>query len=281
MKYTIAIAALLGAISAEEIYETPANATSAFADKKKETKEDDSDSDVQNSEDDSDSDIQASDDSDSDVQLAGDDKKKEGEKSAEDDSDSDVQEDDSDSDVQASEDDSDSDVQEDDSDSDVQASEDDSDSDVQASEDDSDSDVQLAKDEESSDHSGEFFEAREHGTGPLDKKYERQVPTNFAEGSDDLFMRSMIKTYALEGKNKDGSPNGQFWLDEAGAKAAAGEVLATHKGIKGGDADKYFATYWKKAWGHFDVNLTGKIEVIKAPQLMRFLASDQYMSLQP
>jgi hypothetical protein len=280
MKYTIAIAALLGAISAEEIYEAPANATSAFADKKKETKEDDSDSDVQNSEDDSDSDIQASDDdSDSDVQLAGDDKKKEGEKSAEDDSDSDVQEDDSDSDVQASEDDSDSDVQEDDSDSDVQASEDDSDSDVQASEDDSDSDVQLAKDEESSDHSGEFFEAREHGTGPLDKKYERQVPTNFAEGSDDLFMRSMIKTYALEGKNKDGSPNGQFFMDEATTRAASGEVLETHKGLKGGAKQDYLKTYFPRTWAHFDVNKGGKVGVEVMPQFMRFLASDQTLSL--
>jgi len=280
MKYTIAIAALLGAISAEEIYETPANTTSAFADKKKETKEDDSDSDVQNSEDDSDSDIQASDDdSDSDVQLAGDDKKKEGEKSAEDDSDSDVQEDDSDSDVQASEDDSDSDVQEDDSDSDVQASEDDSDSDVQASEDDSDSDVQLAKDEESSDHSGEFFEAREHGTGPLDKKYERQVPTNFAEGSDDLFMRSMIKTYALEGKNKDGSPNGQFFMDEATTRAASGEVLETHKGLKGGAKQDYLKTYFPRTWAHFDVNKGGKVGVEVMPQFMRFLASDQTLSL--
>merc|ERR1711885_17440 len=30
-----------------------------------------------------------------------------------------------------------------------------------------------------------------------------------------------------------------------------------------------------KAWGHFDVNKSGAIEALKAPQLMRFLASDQ------
>ena len=30
------------------------------------------------------------------------------------------------------------------------------------------------------DHSGEFFEARENGTGPLDKKYERVPPEHFA-----------------------------------------------------------------------------------------------------
>ena len=287
MKYTIAIAALLGLVAAEEIYDAPANATAkALADKKadKEASEDDSDSDVQGSEDDSDSDVQESDDdSDSDVQLdKKDDKKKADEKasSAEDEEDDDdVQEDDSDSDVQASDDDSDSDVQDDDSDSDVQASEDDSDSDVQESEDDSDSDVQLNKDDESSDHSGEFFEAREHGTGPLDKKYERVVPTNFAEGSDDLFMRSMIKTYALEGKNKDGSPNGQFFMDEATTRAAAGEVLETHKGLKGGAKQDYLKTYFPRTWAHFDVNKTGKVGVEVMPQFMRFLASDQTLSL--
>ena len=141
----------------------------------------------------------------------------------------------------------------------------------------SDSDVQMGDEE---DHSGEFFPVGAHGQEGAGA-YERKTTARFAADTDDIFMRSMIEQYALEGKNKDGSPNGQFWLDEAGAKAAAQEVLATHKGIKGGAADKYFATYWKKAWGHFDVNLTGKIEVIKAPQLMRFLASDQYMSLQP
>ena len=293
MKYTIAIAALLGLVAAEEIYDAPANATAkALADKKADKEaSDDSDSDVQGSADDSDSDVQESDDdSDSDVQLdKKDDKKKADEKasSADDDSDSDVQEDDSDSDVQ---DDSDSDVQDDDSDSDVQASGDDSDSDVQASgddsdsdvqesADDSDSDVQLNKDDESSDHSGEFFEAREHGTGPLDKKYERVVPTNFAEGSDDLFMRSMIKTYALEGKNKDGSPNGQFFMDEATTRAAAGEVLETHKGLKGGAKQDYLKTYFPRTWAHFDVNKTGKVGVEVMPQFMRFLASDQTLSL--
>ena len=91
-------------------------------------------------------------------------------------------------------------------------------------------------------------------------------------------MRSMIKNYALEAKNKDGSPSGKFWIDEAGARAAATEVLATNKGMKTGKK-AYLNTYFAKAWGHFDVNRTGKIEVIKMPQFMRFLASDQQMYL--
>ena len=47
----------------------------------------------------------------------------------------------------------------------------------------------------------------------------------------------------------------------------------------GANLKNYMDTYWAKAWGHFDVNQTGTIEVIKMPQFMRFLCSDQYMSL--
>jgi len=299
MKYTIAIAALLGMVAAEELYYSlfkDTATTEKKAVKESGASDEDSDEDAQASDDSSD-DVQASEDSSDDVQL---DKK--------DDSSEDVQaSEDSDDDVQASEDSDDDDVQasdassddvqasadssddvqasadssddvqaSDDSSDDVQASDDSSD-DVQADDDSSD-DLQLAGDE-SSDHSGEFFEAREHGTGPLDKKYERVVPTNFADGGDDLFMRSMIKTYALEGKNKDGSPNGQFFMDEATTRAATGEVLETHKNLKGGAKQDYLKTYFPRTWAHFDVNKTGKVGVEVMPQFMRFIASDQTMSL--
>ena len=110
--------------------------------------------------------------------------------------------------------------------------------------------------------------------------YDRTVPENFSSDADDIFMRSMIKNYAVEGANDDGVPSGVFWMSEATATAAAQEVLATHKNLKGQELEKYLDTYWGKAWGHFDVNKSGHIEVIQMPQLMRFLASDQYMSLQ-
>ena len=51
-------------------------------------------------------------------------------------------------------------------------------------------------DDEEVDHSKEVFEAREIGTGPLDKKYERVPPDHFAAGGDDLFMKSMIMAYS-------------------------------------------------------------------------------------
>ena len=142
------------------------------------------------------------------------------------------------------------------------------------SDDDSSSDMQM----ESSDHSGEFFTSAESGR-EAHGGYERAITSHFSADSDDIFMRSMIKTYALEGKNKDGSPSGAFFLDQAGARAAASEVLATHKGLKGAALQNYLKTYFAKAWSHFDVNQTGKVEVIAMPRFMRFLASDQYMSL--
>ena len=109
--------------------------------------------------------------------------------------------------------------------------------------------------------------------------YSRVTPERFAADSDDIFMRSVIQNYAQEGATKDGEPTGVFTLTESSAKALAMEVLATHKDIKGAAQGSYLDSYWAKAWGHFDVNRTGSIPILYAPQLMRFLMSDQYISL--
>merc|ERR1719498_1725064 len=112
--------------------------------------------------------------------------------------------------------------------------------------------------------------------------YSRVTPERFSSDDDDIFMRSMIQKYALEAQNADGTPSGAFWMDKAAANAAASEVLCTHKKICGDDLTKYLDTYFSKAWGHFDVNQTGYIEVIKMPMFIRFLASDQYFQfIQP
>ena len=136
----------------------------------------------------------------------------------------------------------------------------------------------------------DYFQPWEHVVGGKEEgKYERVTPKHFSADNDDLFMRSMIQKYSLEEKTKvkelddgtkiGGEPTGKFWLDKDKAKAAAGEVLGTHKGLSGGALSSYLDTYFEKAWGHFDVNLTGTIEVIKLPQFMRFICSDQYMQL--
>ena len=138
--------------------------------------------------------------------------------------------------------------------------------------------IQLEARGDLTDKPTEYFLAGEHGQLGA-REYERVVPARFSADSDDIFMRSMIQQYATEGENKDGSGDGKFSLTEKQAKAAATEVIGTHKGLTGPAADAYLNTYWKKAWGHFDVNQTGEVSVARSPELMRFLCSDQYMSL--
>ena len=125
--------------------------------------------------------------------------------------------------------------------------------------------------------------------GAADGKYERVVTSNFASDSDDIFMRSMITKYAHEkrtpieelddGTKIGGEPTGSFWLGKKDMFRAAKEVMGTHKGLSGDALSTYLDTYFDRAWGNFDVNGDGAVEVIKAPQFMRFLASDQGMSL--
>ena len=121
------------------------------------------------------------------------------------------------------------------------------------------------------------------GEQPAPGDYVRQIPVRFQTDDDDIFMRSMYMKYAIEEKTPQtsetdlgGLPTGKFWLDKAGARAAAAEVLATHKGLTGEALSTYLNTYFDKAWNHFDVNQIGRFEVSKASQFMRFLASDQY-----
>jgi hypothetical protein len=125
--------------------------------------------------------------------------------------------------------------------------------------------------------------------GAPDGKYERVVTFNYANDSDDSFMRSMIKSYAHEartpleeledGTRLGGEPTGAFWMSKKDMTRAAKEVLGTHKGLTGGAFEDYMDTYFDRAWDNFDVNGDGAIEVIKTPMFMRFLASDQTMSL--
>ena len=151
----------------------------------------------------------------------------------------------------------------------MQVDESDSESD---SSDDEESNIQLA---------GDYFKPGFSGTVGA-SAYARVMPERFASDDDDIFMRSMIATYALEAQDKDGAPTGAFWMDKTSATAAAKEVLCTHKKICGAELDSYLSTYFSKAWGHFDVNQTGYIEVIKMPMFIRFLASDQYFQfIQP
>ena len=125
--------------------------------------------------------------------------------------------------------------------------------------------------------------------GAANGQYERVITPHFSSDQDDIFMRSMIKKYAVEertdkvmaddGQISGGEPTGIFWITPKEAKWASEEVMKTHKGLSGQMLEDYISTYFQRTWDNFDVNKEGKIEVIKMPQFMRFLASDQFMSL--
>ena len=118
---------------------------------------------------------------------------------------------------------------------------------------------------------GDYFTPHDHEA----HYYERITTPRFSQDGDDIFMRSMIEQYALEEKSKivehedgtktGGEPTGKFWMDFNTSKAAASEVLGTHKGLHGAALQTYLDTYYEKAWRHFDVNQSGTIEVIKMP----------------
>merc|ERR1711998_341514 len=92
----------------------------------------------------------------------------------------------------------------------------------------------------------------------LDKStlYERVITPRFSADTDDIFMRSMIATYAHEEKSEvvehdngtktGGEPTGKFWMNQGDALLAAKEVLATHKGLTGDALEQYLTTFFAK-----------------------------------
>jgi hypothetical protein len=150
----------------------------------------------------------------------------------------------------------------------------DSDKDSSSSDEEGNTLVQLG------DASDEWFLASQSGHGGLNgNTYERVIPERFSGGDGDSFMNSMIMNYAQEGKNADGTPNGNFQMTEAQTKQAAIEVLGTHKKMAGAELDAYLKQYFDRTFAHFDVNKAGMIDVGSIPSFMRFLASDQQMSM--
>ena len=57
--------------------------------------------------------------------------------------------------------------------------------------------------------------------------YTRVVPEKY----DDLLMRSVISTYALEGRGDDGNPNGKFFITKADMNLLVDEVLTNNMGF--------------------------------------------------
>lgn len=156
----------------------------------------------------------------------------------------------------------------------VQESDDDDDSDddleleSESDEDDSDDDVQLKGDDDEK-KPEDPYPAWMHGFGGY-HTYMRDVPDRFEGAGDDKLMESMYKNYAFEGR-KNGLPDGHFWLDEANAKAASTEVVATHLGLKGSALTSYVNSHFAEVWKRFDVNEEGKVEIDRMPAFLRMV----------
>ena len=115
-------------------------------------------------------------------------------------------------------------------------------------------------------------------------KYERKIPERFAgPGSgvdaDDQFMNSMISKYALEKATDEGKPTGKFVFKKMNAYQTAFEILDTHLGLKGAEAQKYLDQYFDKTWDHFNTANDGEIEADRMSGFFRFLVGNMQVTL--
>lgn len=106
------------------------------------------------------------------------------------------------------------------------------------------------------------------------EKYpERKMPERFDTEADDRLMNSLIKTYAIEGQ-KDGKPDGHFYLNRSGMEAVSKEVAQTHLKLTGEKNVAYVNERLGELWGKYDVNGTGHIEVARGAVLLRELVGN-------
>ena len=107
------------------------------------------------------------------------------------------------------------------------------------------------------------------------------MPENFENlHDDDMFMHSMIKNYAKEGKDYDGKPNGKFYLDRNSGKEASREILHTHLKLEGKALDDYMTHNFDDAWEYYDVNRENLIEADRMSTFFRYLAKDANLNIQ-
>ena len=128
-------------------------------------------------------------------------------------------------------------------------------------------------------HDNDDFDAGPEGLGTYDR--DPRMPGNFAgpDSGDDMFMWSMIKNYALEQATVDGKPTGQFVFKMPECRAAAYEILDTHMGLKGKEAEDYLDKYLEKTFAHFDTANYGYIEADRMPGFFRYLTGNMQIDL--
>ena len=114
------------------------------------------------------------------------------------------------------------------------------------------------------------FEGNNHNNGEWRDAYKRVIPERFEGDERDSFTAKMIKDFAEEGKDKDThTPNGHFFINKDKARAASYEVLETHLGLKGGDAENYLNKYFDETFSHMDVLNKGNLDAIEMNKFMR------------
>ena len=136
-----------------------------------------------------------------------------------------------------------------------------------------DSSDSSCDDDEAEDVQTGDFPAYMDGFGGY-KTYIRDVPDRFETEADDTLMKSLYATYAVEGEDKDGLPNGRYWVTKENAMKAADEVVDTHLRLHKGEKADYLAANFPALWARFDVNEEGKVEIDRMPQLLRSICGN-------
>ena len=90
-------------------------------------------------------------------------------------------------------------------------------------------------------------------------------------------MHSILSKYAVEQK-LDAAPTGNFYLDKAGMKSVASEVVGTHMGFKGKKKEKYLNEKFPALWAQADVNKDGFLQAQMGPVLLRRLLDSVELS---
>lgn len=68
--------------------------------------------------------------------------------------------------------------------------------------------------DEEVDHSSEFFKAADSGMNAMGISYDRVLPAQYDEDTQNKFMKIILTDFALEAKTSEGKPSGVFKMDK-------------------------------------------------------------------
>jgi len=92
-------------------------------------------------------------------------------------------------------------------------------------------------------------------------------------------MRSVISTYAVEGRGDNGNPNGKFFITKSDMNSLVDEVLTNNMGFTDAQKKKLYADERvPHLWEHFDMFGKGYLPVDEVPQFLRLLLGEVEVS---